>query len=189
LLVFFGLIVFTFIVWLLYYFTSIKIMIICLITLLVIGTSGYLYFNTNWFVKSTNLGDTSILNLKIGDILTESIKKRIDDHYGPEVNDPEMAILLSVNHDRALKYKGLFIGIRSNKIVAIVIENKLISTNKGLCPMDLRNEIETKYGGAYVSKSEEIGDTLSYIDKENQITLKFVMNGNQIKQVVFSESN
>ncbi len=161
-------------------------MFICLFTIL-LGIGSFFYFHSYTYVKSTDLAGTSILDLKIGDYLTKSMKKKIDEHYGPEINDPGMAILLNVEYEQVLKYKGLFIATRDSKIVAVVTENKLTSTNKGISPIDSKTKIENVYGQDYTKKSEEIGNTLSYVDKENKIILKFVVNKNNIKQIILSE--
>ena|GEM_PF-1379874 len=174
---------------LIYRFVSLKAFFVCLIFFVLEGAFTHLYVSNYHFVKNTNLANSSLGELTIGEKLTASNMRRIEATFGPEVKDPNMAILIDANYQKSLTYEGLFIGLREDKVVAIVAENKTASTNKGIKPGDNLEKIRKNYGRNYLSTLEEIGETVSYVDRKNKMKIQFVMYDNKVVQLILTELN
>ncbi|NNV06691.1 hypothetical protein [Geobacillus sp. C56-T2] len=170
-----------------YKFFSLKSFFIFLILLASIGAFTYLYVSNYHFVKNTNLANSSLAGLRIGKKLDSSDIRRIEATFGPEIKNRNIVVLVSAPYEKSLSYDGLFIGLREGKVVTIVAENKKALTNKGIKPGDHLEKIQKKYGKNYLSTSEEIGETVLYIDRKSGIKIQFVMYDNKVKQSILTE--
>ncbi|MGE7605071.1 hypothetical protein ACQKML_00565 [Peribacillus frigoritolerans] len=144
---------------------------------------------SNFFVKSTNLKSEALNEIHLGDEITPLKLKELKNNYGELVNDPGMAILLSSENNDSFKFEKLYLGLMDNEVNSIVSENPNIKTNKGVSIGDNLTTVKELYGPNFTSSLEEIGETITYIDKDRNLLLQFVIYEDDVFQIIFTTNS
>ena len=144
---------------------------------------------SNFFVKSTNLKSEALNEIHLSDEITPLKLKELKNNYGELVDDPGMAILLSSENNNSFKFEKLYLGIMDNEVNSIVSENPNIKTSKGVSIGDNLTTVKELYGPNFTSSLEEIGEIITYIDKDRNLLLQFVIYEDDVFQIIFTTNS
>ncbi|MCK2001330.1 hypothetical protein MZM54_07950 [[Brevibacterium] frigoritolerans] len=100
-----------------------------------------------------------------------------------------MAVLLSSENNDTFKFEKLYIGLMDNEVNSIVSENPNIKTSKGISIGDNLTTVKELYGPNFTSSLEEIGETITYIDKDRNFLLQFVIYKDDVFQIIFTTNS
>lgn len=168
------------------------IIISSIILILIVSFLLFYYLLSSSFgedkdVKSTNLTNESMNELHLGDEITPSVLKKLKDNYGETVNDPDMAIFLSTEHSNAYKFYKFYAGVHSNNTVnCIVTEKPNVHTSKGISVGDSVVKVKNSYGEHFKSTLDEIGESITYIDQEQGVSIQFVLYDEKVHQIILT---
>ncbi|MEY9869400.1 hypothetical protein ABIE66_004779 [Peribacillus sp. B2I2] len=170
-------------------FLSLKVSIIIIVSIIFILLIFYFINSSNFFVESTDLKNESLNEIHLGDEITPLLFKELKNSYGKIVNDTGMAILITTEHDNSYKFEKVYLGVTNNKVNSVVSENPNIKTSKGISIGDNIVAIKELYGNNFKSSIDEIGETITYIDKDRNILLRFVINKEEVYQIILTTNS
>lgn len=161
-----------------------------IIVLLLIGF--FIVERTSILVKNRLLESTSLKNEGMNEIMidkqvTPELLVDLKSKYGNTVKHTDIVVILSVENDRNYQFKKLYIGTKNNKINSIFSEDPKLKTNKGIGIGDDISAIKSKYGNNYIHSLEEIGETITYLDKERNVKLTFIMYKEKVLQIILTK--
>ncbi|WP_056475777.1 hypothetical protein [Bacillus sp. FJAT-25509] len=161
-----------------------------IIVLLLIGF--FIVERTSILVKNRLLESTSLKNEGMNEIMidkqvTPELLVDLKSKYGSTVKHTDIVVILSVENDRNYQFKNFYIGIKNNKINSIFSEDPKLKTNKGIGKGDDISTIINKYGNNYIHSFEEIGETLTYLDKERNVKLTFIIYKEKVLQTILTK--
>ncbi|MFF2875091.1 hypothetical protein ACFVR2_02090 [Gottfriedia sp. NPDC057991] len=161
-----------------------------IIVLLLIGF--FLVERTSILVKNRLLESTSLKGEGMNEIMmdkqvTPELLVDLKSKYGRTVKHTDIVVILSVENDRNYQFKKFYIGIKNNKIISIVSEDPKLKTTKGIGIGDDISTIINKYGNNYIHSLEEIGETITYLDKERNVKLTFIMYKEKVFQIILTK--
>ena len=163
-----------------------KANVVISVSVVCILLSFYLIHRSNFFVKSMDLKSEALNEMHLGDEITPLLLKELKNNYGEIVNDSGMAILLSSENDHSFKFEKLYLGVMNNRVNSIVSENSNITTSKGVSIGDNMTTVKELYGPNFISSLDEIGETITYIDKDRDLLLQFVVDRDKVFQIIFT---
>ncbi|PGM56992.1 hypothetical protein [Bacillus sp. AFS053548] len=161
------------------------IIVLLLIGFFIVERTSILVKNT--LLESTSLKSERLNEIKIDKQVTPELLLDLKSKYGRTVKHTDIVVILSVENDRNYQFKKLYIGIKNNKINSIVSEDPKLKTNKGIGIGDDKSTIMNKYGNNYIHSLEEIGETISYLDKERNVKLTFIMYKEKVFQIILTK--
>ncbi|MFF3024552.1 hypothetical protein ACFVRR_18175 [Gottfriedia sp. NPDC057948] len=161
-----------------------------IIVLLLIGF--FLVECTSILVKNRLLESTSLKNEGMNEIMidkqvTPELLVDLKSKYGSTVKHTDIVVILPVENDRNYQFKKLYIGIKNNKINSIVSEDPKLQTNKSIGIGSDVSTIKSKYGNNYIRSIDEIGDMITYLDKEQNIKLTFIIYEEKVFQIILTK--
>ncbi|PFH90630.1 hypothetical protein [Bacillus sp. AFS088145] len=161
-----------------------------IIVLLLIGF--FLVERTSILVKNRLLESTSLKNEGMNEIMidkqvTPELLVDLKSKYGSTVKHTDIVVILSVENDRNYQFKKFYIGTKNNKINSIFSEDPNLKTNKGIGKGDDISTIIDKYGNNYIHSFEEIGETITYLDKERNVKLTFIIYKEKVLQTIITK--
>ncbi|MEH7351780.1 hypothetical protein, partial [Gottfriedia acidiceleris] len=139
------------------------IIVLLLIGFFIVERTSILVKNT--LLESTSLKSERLNEIKIDKQVTPELLVDLKSKYGRTVKHTDIVVILSVENDRNYQFKKLYIGTKNNKINSIVSEDPKLKTNKGIEIGNDKSTIINKYGNNYIHSLEEIGETITYLDK------------------------
>ncbi|WP_129688311.1 hypothetical protein [Gottfriedia acidiceleris] len=161
------------------------IIVLLLIGFFIVERTSILVKNT--LLESTSLKSERLNEIKIDKQVTPELLLDLKSKYGRTVKHTDIVVILSVENDRNYQFKKLYIGIKNNKINSIISEDPKLKTNKGIGIGDDKSTIMNKYGNNYIHSLEEIGETISYLDKERNVKLTFIMYKEKVFQIILTK--
>ena len=161
-----------------------------IIVLLLVGF--FIVERTSILVKNRLLESTSLKNEGMNEIMidkqvTPELLVDLKSKYGSTVKHTDIVVILSVENDRNYQFKKLYIGIKNNKINSIVSEDPKLKTNKSIGIGSDVSTIKSKYGNNYIRSIDEIGDMITYLDKEQYIKLTFIIYEEKVFQIILTK--
>ncbi|UPM55515.1 hypothetical protein [Gottfriedia acidiceleris] len=162
-----------------------------IIVLLLIGF--FIVERTTILVKNRLLESTSIKNEGMNEIMidkqvTPELLEELKSKYGRTVKHTDIVVILSVENDRNYQFKKLYIGTKNNRFNSIFSEDSKLKTNKGIGKGDDISTIIDKYRNNYIHLFEEIGETITYPDKERNVKLTFIMYKERVFQIILTKN-
>ncbi|MEH7455078.1 hypothetical protein [Gottfriedia acidiceleris] len=161
------------------------IIVLLLIGFFIVERSSILVKNT--LLESTSLKSEGLNEIKIDKPVTPKLLVNLKSKYGRTVKHTDMAVMITVENDRNYQFKKLYIGTKSNKINSIVSEDPKLKTNKGIGIGNDKSTIINKYGNNYIHSLEEIGETISFLDKDRNVKLTFIMYKEKVFQIILTK--
>ncbi|MFB7142805.1 hypothetical protein ACFCYN_24740 [Gottfriedia sp. NPDC056225] len=161
------------------------IIVLLLIGFFIVERTSILVKNT--LLESTSLKSEGLNEIKIDKQVTPELMVDLKSKYGRKVKHTDMAVILTVENDRNYQFKKLYIGTKNNKINSIVSEDPKLKTNKGIGIGDDKSTIINKYGNNYIHSLEEIGETITYLDKERNVKLTFIIYKEKVFQIILTK--
>lgn len=161
-----------------------------IIVLLLIGF--FLVERTSILVKNRLLESTSLKNEGMNEIMidkkvTPELLVDLKSKYGSTVKHTDIVVILSAENDRNYQFKNFYIGIKNNKINSIFSEDPKLKTNKGVGKGDDISTIINKYGNNYIHSLDEIGETITFLDKERNVKLTFIIYKEKVLQTILTK--
>ncbi|PGZ92165.1 hypothetical protein [Bacillus sp. AFS029533] len=161
-----------------------------IIVLLLVGF--FIVERTSILVKNRLLESTSLKNEGMNEIMidkqvTPELLEDLKSKYGKTVKHTDIVVILPVENDINYQFKKLYIGTKNNKINSIVTEDPKLKTNKGIGVGTDVSTIKSKYGNNYIHSIEEIGETISYLDKERNVKLTFIIYEEKVFQIILTK--
>jgi len=141
----------------------------------------------NRLLESTSLTSEGLNEIKIDKQVTPELLEDLKSKYGRTVKHTEIVVILPVENDRNYQFKKLYIGTKNNKINSIVSEDPKLKTNKGIGIGTDVSTIKSKYGNNYIHSIEEIGETISYLDKERNVKFTFIIYKEKVFQIILTK--
>ncbi|MEH7514236.1 hypothetical protein V7146_16100 [Gottfriedia acidiceleris] len=161
------------------------IIVLLLIGFFIVERTSILVKNT--LLESTSLKSERLNEIKIDKQVTPELLVDLKSKYGRTVKHTDIVVILSVENDRNYQFKKLYIGTKNNKINSIVSEDPKLKTNKGIEIGNDKSTIINKYGNNYIHSLEEIGETITYLDKVRNVKLTFIMYKEKVFQIILSK--
>ncbi|PEC51058.1 hypothetical protein COJ46_09915 [Bacillus sp. AFS077874] len=161
------------------------IIVLLLIGFFIVERTSILVKNT--LLESTSLKSERLNEIKIDKQVTPELLVDLKSKYGRTVKHTDIVVILSVENDRNYQFKKLYIGTKNNKINSIFSEDPKLKTNKGIGIGDDMSTIISKYGNNYIHSLEEIGETITYLDKERNVKLTFIMYKEKVFQMILNK--
>lgn len=161
------------------------IIVLLLIGFFIVESSSILVKNT--LLKSTSLKGEGMNEIMMDKQVTPELLVNLKSKYGRTVKHTDIVVILSVENDRNYQFKKIYIGTKNNKINSIFSEDPKLKTNKGIGKGDDISTIINKYGNNYIHSLEEIGETMTYLDKGRNVKLTFIIYKEKVLQTILTK--